>query len=124
MRRFAAIVVTLALALASVQAPVAHSHEHESTQQHPGGWFHTHVGHREASSEHQAKFRDFDPDDDAHFQQWFCATSIDTGYAQVVLTSVVAMPTTQFAEWLQTEMRPSAHDPPQSDASPPRAPPV
>ena len=116
-----ALVATLALSLAFAQAPAAHVHEHESTQGHSGSLFHTHVGH---PSSQNSEFRDFDPDDDAHFQNWFQSTCFAPILPPVVLTQVSLEAELRITPGRPFETRASVHDPPDSDATPPRAPPV
>ena len=112
------------MALAFVQAPFLHIHEHESTERHAGAFFHSHFAHVEANHSSKPVLRDLDPDDDAQFQQWFSATTIDSGVTPVVLISFFSVPAPQFVNWSPGAVEPSAHGPPLLNAAGPRPPPA
>lgn len=124
MRSCISILMNLVLALTFLQAPFQHVHEHESTQRHPHGFIHTHFPHHGFSASESAKFDDLDPDDDAHFLDWFATTINDHAvplYLQVFNYS--------FEPCWSCESRVallilSGHDPPGSLPSAPRGPPV
>jgi hypothetical protein len=116
--------VILALLLAFVQAPISHVHEHESTQHHGGSLLHVHLAHVHAHHSAQPELRDLDPNDDAVFQQWFSATQIAPQVLTIILSAVPAVPLPLSNKWRAEAIRPSAHDPPQLVALPPRSPPA
>jgi hypothetical protein len=113
----------VAILLAFVQAPFVHFHLHESTQKHSGSLFHVHLQHLSPHSS-QPGFRGWDPDDDAQFQDWFSATRYHSAFTPVILTAPFITPRLPIARWSPPAITPSAHDPPDISARPPRAPPV
>jgi hypothetical protein len=81
--------------------------------------------HVEASHSRGPEWRDFDPDDDAQSLTWASIAPNDDGLAPIILRDcAVIAPVLSVAGWQTTDLRPSAHDPPASRATPPRAPPV
>src|ERR1700724_3369153 len=69
--------MNVVLVLTFVQAPFQHVHEHEITQRHSHGFLHTHFPHYRFSASKSAHFDDLDPDEDAHFQDWYATTVSD-----------------------------------------------
>ena len=121
---FVSILLDVALLLAFVQAPSSHVHAHEATERHIAGFLHTHVPHVEAPLSGHAEWRDFDPDDDAHFLSWVSTAPGGEGLATaILLASYVAPPAPIVVTRQTTVLRPRAHDPPAIKAISPRAPP-
>lgn len=124
-RNFTSILGNGGLLLALMQAPSLHSHRHETTQRHGAAFLHTHVAHVEAAVSTQPEFRDFDPDEDAHFPSWFSTSRSYPRSDLVICTAsnpVAAV--ADVGEWRTMVLRPSAHDPPLLNAIAPRGPPV
>jgi hypothetical protein len=81
-----ALLLSAAISLTSMQASASHVHEHESSQQHTGSLFHTHLHHIAAFAPHGPVASDFDPDDDAVFHNWLCFTA---GGSAIVLAGLL-----------------------------------
>jgi hypothetical protein len=123
-RSFLCILVNLSLALAFVQVPFLHIHQHESTEKHAGAFIHTHFSHIEGHHSSKPELRDLDPDEDAQFQQWFAATTGDSAFSPVILTSLLSVARPAMTNCPVISIEPNAHGPPPSTATIPRAPPV
>src|SRR5260370_5749348 len=118
-RRWISILMNLALALTFVQAPFLHVHRHEVTQRHRHGFFHAHFPHLHPLHSDSPGVRGFDPDDDAVYQQWFSATTVDT----VTPVYLVSTAHTFTPKWtsepnFDAEIQ-SGHDPPRRSRSTP-----
>lgn len=125
LRSLASSLASVAVLLAFVQAPSAHIHEHEATERHDGSFLHLHVPHIEVPDSDGPEWRDLDPDDDAQSLNWASLAPSYEGLVPVVLREcTVIVPVLAIANWQMTDLRPSAHDPPTSRATPPRAPPI
>jgi hypothetical protein len=121
---FISIPLSVVLVFAFMQAPSLHVHSHEATERHAATFLHTHVPHVEAPSE-SPEWRDFDPDDDAQFLNWTLIAPNYDGLAPLYLVeSTVILLAPVLSEWRTAILRPSAHDPPVSKTTSPRAPPV
>jgi hypothetical protein len=108
-----------------MQAPSAHIHAHEATERHEGVFLHVHMPHIEAPGSDNPEWRDLDPDDDAQSLNWTPIAPNSEGLAPVILREyTLGVPVLALADWQMTDLRPSAHDPPTSRATPPRAPPI
>lgn len=118
------IVVNVSLALAFVQAPFLHVHQHESTEKHAGAFIHTHFLHIALYQSSKPELRNLNPDDDAQFQGWFAATTGDSAFSPVILTSMFAVPRPAMSSCPVIPIEPNAHGPPPPAATVPRAPPV
>jgi hypothetical protein len=120
------ILVNLVLALTFLQAPLQHVHEHESTENHPHSFIHTHFSHRSLSDLGKIELRNFDPDDDAQFRDWFSATVDD--HFNFPPTFLVALPYAFAPAWsgepFAERLILSGHDPPELACSTPRGPPA
>jgi hypothetical protein len=123
-RSFLCILVNLSLALAFVQAPFLHVHQHESTEKHAGAFIHAHFLHIEGHHPTKPELRDLDPDDDAQFQKWLAATTGNSAFSPVLLTSMFAVPRPAMSSCPVIPIEPNAHGPPPPTATVPRAPPV
>jgi hypothetical protein len=116
--------MNMVVALMFLQAPFMHVHEHESTERHPHGFLHTHFSHAHLSASRTPEVRDFDPDEDAHFLDWFTATLGDFQMPLYLPTPVYSFaPTLISAAFSEPAIR-SGHDPPHLSRSSPRAPPA
>jgi hypothetical protein len=124
-RLLTAVLVNVALLFAFMQAPSLHVHAHEATGRHVAGFLHAHVPHVEAPLSDAAEWRDIDADEDAQFLNWTSITPSYAGLAPVTLVqSAVVLPAPAVSEWQTTILRLRAHDPPNLNSTPPRAPPV
>jgi hypothetical protein len=112
------------LALAFLQAPFQHVHEHESTQRHPHGFIHTHFPHHRFSAPTSAQFDDIDPDDDAHFHDWFTTTISDHATPLYLQTFSYSFEPVWSSQSHVEPLILSGHDPPGLSRSAPRGPPV
>src|ERR1700716_2706127 len=118
------ILMNFVLALTFLQAPFQHVHEHESTQRHPHGFIHTHFQHYHFSAPKSVEFNDLDPDDDAHFHDWF-ATAVSDHMPALFLQafSYSFEPIWSSASDVESLIL-SGHDPPGLLQCAPRGPPV
>jgi hypothetical protein len=112
------------LALTFLQAPFQHVHEHESTQRHSHGFIHTHFPDHHFSTSRSPEFRDLDPDDDAHFRDWFATTVGDYAVPLYMQTFSYSFEPIWFSEFHVESLILSGHDPPGLLRSAPRGPPV
>lgn len=124
MRSAISMLLNVALALMFLQAPFLHVHEHESTENHPHGFLHTHFSHSNVSKSRTAEVSDFDPDDDAHFQDWYAAAASNFQLPAYLPTPVYSFAPIVLSEILADRAIESGHDPPHLIRSSPRAPPV
>jgi hypothetical protein len=89
-----------------------------------GAFIHAHFLHIEGHHSSKPELRDLDPDDDAQFQKWFAATTGDSAFSAVILTSLFSVPRPAVNNRPVIPIEPNAHGPPSSTATIPRAPPV
>lgn len=124
MRSCISMLMNFVLALTFLQAPFQHVHEHKSTQDHPHSFFHTHFPHHYFSVSKSAELRDFDPDDDAHFQDWFSTTPCDHSFQLFLQTFSFSFAPIKSCESLIVPLILSGRGPPGLLLSVPRGPPV
>ena len=118
------ILLTLALVVTFAQAPFLHTHQHESTQRHAGTFLHFHLKSACAANR-GPEFRDLDPNEDAHNETWFSATSPDSGsVAPAVLPEFASLSADGARGWTVEAPLQTGHDPPLVRLKSPRAPPV
>ena len=118
------MLLNVALALMALQAPFLHVHEHKNTENHPHGFLHAHFPHSRASGSQKTEISDFDPDDDAHYQEWFAATPGDLHLPAYLPSPVYFFVPIGFPEVVAETTIESGHDPPHLIRSSPRAPPA
>jgi hypothetical protein len=118
------ILMNFLLALTFLQAPFQHVHEHESTEHHPHGFIHTHFQHYRLLASKPAVFDDLDPDDDAHFYDWFATTVADHTPALFLETFSYRFEPAWSSEYRVESLILSGHDPPGLLRFAPRGPPV
>ena len=125
MRHLKSIVAILALVLAFAQETSSHVHEHESTERHTGALFHSHLPHVDAPSSEDAEWWDLDPDHDVLFLSWLLTNPTQWRFAPVILVAGQTIaPLPEVTAWRTVTLRPSAHDPPDLDATTVRPPPA
>ncbi len=124
MRSCTSMAMNVLLALMFVQAPFFHVHAHESTEQHSHRFLHTHLTHTGLSTSKTPEVRGFDPDDDAHFLDWFTATIGSLRMPLYLSTPNYSFPPTVVSEKLPEPTIRSGHDPPRLSSTNPRAPPI
>lgn len=123
-RSAVSLLLNLALALAFIQAPFFHVHEHESTKHHPGGLMHCHLPHHGVIEPSKPALCDFDPDDDAHSQDWFSAAFDGNQSPAIFELRRLEIVPHRVAEPMTDSLILHGHDPPSLSSSTPRAPPA
>jgi hypothetical protein len=117
------MLVSFALCLAFVEAPFLHVHQHEAAQRHPGALLHLHLRSVQPLG-NGPEFRNLDPDDDAQFQDWFSATSTDTGLNPAIVAETYSISAPEFSGWTVEAPLSNGHDPPLLCIRNSRAPPA